>query len=54
MFGGDQIFFVGMMYFSGVQILLKGSHKSGGPINRNNPAADKTTLKDCCRPHAPP
>ena len=29
------IFFWGMTYFSGVRILPKGSHKSGGAINRN-------------------
>ena len=35
MFGGDQIFLAWMIYFSAVRILPKGSHKSGGPINRN-------------------
>ena len=34
-FWGDQIFLAGMMNFSGVRILPKGSHKSGGAINRN-------------------
>ena len=52
--GGDQIFFGGIIYFwrgwyisAGVRILPKGSHKSGGPINRNNRALESHTGLPC-------
>ena len=37
-----------MIYFSGVRILPKGSHTSGGPINRNTSPANLSGEKLNC------
>ena len=47
-FWGDQLFLAGVIYFSGVRILPKGSHKSGGPINRNTHIG--RSFRSRCRP----
>ena len=50
---GDQIFFWGMIYFSGVRILPERSYESGGAINRNErvpifiPAQNFCSVRPC-------
>ena len=52
-FGGNPKFLAGMIYFSGVRMLPKGSHKSGGG-DKSQQCAVTTQASDyyyCCGYH---